>query len=375
LSVLVFNSVKAAQLLHEFGTNATLKLVALTALSSATCALLIALLLCAPRLGRHGIHLKAVQAAHRRPTPRLGGLAIFAAFGASYFLVPVAVADVYGRFVAACAILFTVGLMEDLGFGISPRTRLLAAAIASLTAIWLLGVWLPRSDIPWLDDLMPHWAIGVPITLLVTAGMANGFNLIDGVNGLAALTALAAAVALGLIAHQAGYTLMADLTTMLAAGIFGFLLLNYPFGLIFLGDAGAYTLGFVLSWFGIAVLIRVPDASPWAILLTMFWPVADTLLAIYRRSRRNAPRMAPDRLHVHQMVMRTLEICILGRDKRSIANPLSTIVLAPFVIAPPVAGVLLWNQPGASAMAVLVFSFLFFSSYVAMPMIIRRFRR
>lgn len=362
-------------MLIELGVSSGAKLLALTALSSSICALMIILQKFSPNFGRHKSHLNAVQAAHSRPTPRLGGVAIFAAFGASYFFVPAPTTDVYGRFVVACAILFTVGLMEDLGFGISPRTRLLAAALASLTAIWLLGVWLPRSDIPWLDVLIPHWSVGVPITLLVTVGMSNGFNLIDGVNGLAALTALAAAVALGLISNQAGYALMVHLTAMLAAGILGFLLFNYPFGLIFLGDAGAYTLGFVLSWFGIAVLIRAPDASPWAILLTMFWPVADTLLAMYRRSRRNVPRMAPDRLHVHQMVMRSLEIRILGRGRRHIANPLSTIVLAPFVIAPPIVGVLLWNQPCASFVAVIAFSCLFFSSYVVMLMIIRHFRR
>lgn len=244
-----------------------------------------------------------------------------------------------------------------------------------MTVVFLLGVWLPRTDIPWLDLLMPHWALGVPITLLVTVGMSNGFNLIDGVHGLAALTAFAAAIALGLISSQGGYVLMVELTAMLAAGIFGFFLVNYPLGLIFLGDAGAYTLGFVLSWFGIAVLLRVPEASPWAILLTMFWPVADTLLAIHRRSRRNASTTAPDRLHVHQMVMRTLEICIFGRNKRHIANPLSTAVLAPFVVAPPIAGVLLWNNTGASAAAVVVFGGLFVGSYAAMPMFIRRFRR
>lgn len=359
----------------EISTSAALKLIILASLSSAICALMMSFLKFLPEFGRHESCLNAVQAAHRKPTSRLGGVAIFAAFGVSYFFVPLPATDAYGRFVIACAILFGVGLLEDLGFGISPLTRLLAAAVASLTAIWLLGVWLPRSDIPWLDVLIPHWSVGVPITLLVTVGMANGFNLIDGVNGLAALTALAASVALGLISYQAGYTLMVDLTVMLAAGILGFLLFNYPFGLIFLGDAGAYTLGFVLSWFGISVLIRVPDASAWAILLTMFWPVADTLLAIYRRSRRNAPRMAPDRLHVHQLVMRALEICVIGRGKRHIANPLCTIVLAPFIIAPPIAGVMLWDRPLASFLAVIAFSCLFFSSYVAMPLIIGHFRR
>lgn len=134
-------------------------------------------------------------------------------------------------------------------------------------------------------------------------------------------------------------------------------------------------LGFVLSWFGISVLVNVPEASPWAILLTMFWPVADTLLAIYRRSRLKAAPMAPDRLHVHQMTMRALEICVLGRYRRHNANPLCTLVLAPFVIAPPIAGVHFWNQTIMAFTAVVVFSALFFGTYAASLMLIPRFRR
>ena len=99
------------------------------------------------------------------------------------------------------------------------------------------------------------------------------------------------------------------------------------------------------------------------------------LLAIYRRSRRNKDVSAPDRLHVHQMVMRALEICILGRNRRHIVNPLTTLVLLPFVIAPPIAGVLLWNQNQNAFLAVVAFGVLFFASYAAAPGLIRRFRR
>jgi UDP-N-acetylmuramyl pentapeptide phosphotransferase/UDP-N-acetylglucosamine-1-phosphate transferase len=278
-------------------------------------------------------------------------------------------------FFLASSILFCVGLIEDLGFGVSPLRRLAAVCLASLTAIWLLGVWMPRLDIPGVDALMPISIVGIPVTLLVTAAVANGFNLIDGVNGLAAMTAGIAAVALSLIAGQADYTVMVALAAMLAAGILGFLLLNYPFGLIFLGDAGAYTLGFVLSWFGIAILLNAPEASPWAILLTVFWPLADALLAIYRRSRRNVATMAADRLHVHHLVMRALEIHILGRGRRHIANPLTTLVLAPFVLAPPLAGVLLWDNSLWACIAVLGFTGLFFGSYGLAFVVLRRLPR
>jgi UDP-N-acetylmuramyl pentapeptide phosphotransferase/UDP-N-acetylglucosamine-1-phosphate transferase len=307
--------------------------------------------------------LGAVQTMHTKPTPRLGGLAIFAALFASLPLAPPTITDRYTLFIMAASFLFVVGLAEDLGLGISPRKRLMAAAISSVLVMSLLDVWLPRADVPLLDDWMDHWAVAVPLTLLVTLGVANGFNLIDGVNGLAALTAIVAAVALALIADAAGYTVMVHLSMMLAAAVLGFMVLNYPFGFIFLGDAGAYTLGFVLSWFAISILNKVPDASAWAMLLVVFWPVADTVLAIWRRSRSRRPAMAPDRLHFHQLVMRALEIHFLGRGRREIANPLTTLILSPMVAAPPMVGVLFWDQPVMAFLSVLFFAALFGVTY------------
>lgn len=347
----------------------------LAALAFVLCVSIVLLRSRFPRLSGRSDDLRAVQSMHTRLTPRVGGVGIFGALGLSVVFAPVSISGPYANFILATSVLFIVGLAEDLGFHMSPRRRILAAMGASLLAIWLLGVWLPRTGIPGLDLLVDHWAVGVPLTLLATAGIANGFNLIDGVNGLASLTAIVAAVALCQIAELAGYATMVHLAMMVAAGIFGFFLVNYPFGLIFLGDAGAYTIGFVLSWFGIAVLLNAPDVSPWAILLTLYWPVADTLLAIYRRSRRNKDVSAPDRLHVHQMVMRALEICILGRNRRQIANPLTTLVLWPFVVAPPIAGVLFWNQNQNAFLAVVAFGVLFFASYASAPGLIRRFRR
>lgn len=328
-----------------------------------------------PRIYGRTEDLFSVQSSHTRLTPRVGGVGIFAAISLSVFFAPISISGAYVNFFLAMTVLFSVGLAEDLGFKISPRWRMFAAMGASLLVIWLLGVWIPRIGIPGFDMLVGHWAVGIPLTLLLTAGIANGFNLIDGVNGLASMTGIVAAIALSQIAELAGYVEVGHLAMLMAAGIFGFFLMNYPLGLIFLGDAGAYTIGFVLSWFGIAILLNAPVVSPWAILLTMYWPVADTLLAIYRRAQRNVDISAPDRLHVHQMVMRALEICILGRNRRHIANPLTTLVLSPFVIAPPLAGVLLWNQNMNAFLTFLIFSMLFFASYAAAPGLIRRFRQ
>jgi UDP-N-acetylmuramyl pentapeptide phosphotransferase/UDP-N-acetylglucosamine-1-phosphate transferase len=321
----------AAQLLQYYlGYLALMSLVG--------CLVIIALARVFPRLRGRGDDENAVQSMHLRPTPRIGGVAIFIALASSVVFAPDTIVQNYIGFIVATALLFLVGLSEDLGYRVSPRGRLLAVCVASLIVIALFGVWLPRIGIPYFDQLMPYWMIGVPFTLLITAGVANGFNLIDGVNGLSALTAIGAAVSLALISQQAGQGVMVGLCMMLAAVVFGFFLLNFPFGFIFLGDAGAYTIGFMLCWFGIAVLIVAPAVSAWAILLTLLWPLADTLFAMYRRSRSNRDAMAPDRLHFHQLAMRGLEICFLGRKRRRIANPLTTLVLAPFVISPQIVG-------------------------------------
>jgi UDP-GlcNAc:undecaprenyl-phosphate GlcNAc-1-phosphate transferase len=342
------------------------------------CALSAAIVLLARRIpwlaGGLG-NLTAKQATHTRVTPRIGGLAIFIALAATLPLAPETISSRYATFVMCASFLFLIGLAEDIGFNVSPRMRLAAAAISSILVIVSLDVWLPRADVPLLDNWMGHWAVGVPLTLLVTAGVANGFNLIDGVNGLASLAGITAAVALALIADAGDYSVMVRLAMMLAAAIFGFAILNYPLGLVFLGDGGAYTLGFVLSWFAISVLINVPTASAWAMLLVVFWPVFDTLLAIWRRRRKRASSMAPDRLHVHQLVMRALEIHMLGRRRRHIANPLTTLILAPAIIAPPMVGVMFWDRPAMAFLSVLAFAALYSAAYVAAYPILRALPR
>lgn len=324
--------------------------------------------------GRHG-DLVAVQAAHRRLTPRVGGVAILISLIALLFTTSENDGIPGLWFVGAAGLLFLVGLLEDLGYQVSPLRRLIAVGLASLAVILLTGTMLERTGITFLDSILSIWIVAAGMTLLITMGLSNAFNLIDGVNGLAGLNAIVTALALALIGESAGHHAIVLPLLVLASGTLGYLVLNFPLGAIFLGDGGAYTLGFVLAWFGIEILTMVPEVSPWAILLTMFWPVADTCIAIYRRIRRSAPTMMPDRLHVHQLVMRGIEIICLGKEKRHISNPLTTIILAPFVIAPPIAGVLLWDNPRYALIATLVFAVVFSIAYIAAFPIVRRLAR
>ena len=141
--------------------------------------------------------------------------------------------------------------------------------------------------------------------------MVNAFNLIDGLNGLSSYVTVSVGVSVSFIAFNAGNMQISIFLVLVIASVMGFMMLNFPFGRIFLGDGGAYALGHLLVWSAIILVNSASEISPFSILLVFFWPVADTGLAIWRRWRLGNPADRPDRLHFHQLAMRFLEIRFL----------------------------------------------------------------
>ena len=329
---------------------------------------------CALLVMTKGLHLgrsarghsgSAVQSAHHDPTPRIGGVAIGAALVLSLFFAPKSMMDNYLPFVLSLAPVFVAGLADDLGYEVRPKWRLLAAALSSLLAVVMLEMWVTRVDIPFVDGIIAFAPVGIFLTIFATCGICNAFNLIDGLHGLSAGTGILIAAGLATIAYIAGDPNFVKLSVLLIAALAGFLVLNFPFGKLFLGDAGAYSLGHILAWFAILILDRLSGVTTWAILLVFFWPVADTLFAIYRRSRSGSKLGQADRLHYHQFVMRSLEVVWLGRERRQLANPLATLIMMPLIAMPIATGVYLWDRPLLSFIAVVVFALFFVGSYLA----------
>ena len=318
----------------------------------------------------------AVQASHLNPTPRIGGLAIFIALMVAAALSHSA--DNWSAFVlllVSAMPVFVVGLAEDLGYSASPSRRLIAATVSGAVLIVLTGQWVVHTGIPGLDTAL-HWSpFAVAFSLFLAVGISHAFNLIDGLNGLAGFTAFAAALALAAIAHQSALTEHRDILLTIAAAIIGFLVFNFPFGKIFLGDAGAYAIGHMLVWMSVSILWNAPDVSPFAMLLIFFWPIADTLLAITRRLSLGKPIVQPDRLHFHQLIMRGLEIVLLGRKRRLIANPLAALFTLPLVFAPMIAGVMFALDHRAAAMACGLSAMAFVATYKTGMWIAPKLRR
>ena len=305
----------------------------------------------------------AVQAAHARPTLRLGGIACCLAILFESLTADIGALIAF-NLVLAGSPLFLVGLLEDFGIHMSPRKRMWAIGISVLFAIYIFQISVNHVGVPGLDFLLSFNVIAFLFTVFAITGVVNAFNLIDGINGLASYTAATVAISLSVISFGMGQQDLQHVSILIMLSALGFFVVNYPFGRLFLGDAGAYFLGFILVCVALILCHRQPEISAFAILLIFFWPVADTCLAIWRRLRLSTPHDRPDRLHFHQLVMRFLEIRILGRNSRARSNPIATLVLMPLIAAPQIAGVIFITDHSYAVFAVLIFSALFFGSYV-----------
>ena len=316
----------------------------------------------------------AIQSAHTGFVPRVGGLAIYiSVLGLipliSFGFIPLSVvfdlnANGLLLLILSAAPVFCVGLAEDLGYAMSPRVRLAAAAVASLIALLSFKFWLSYLGIPGFDALLMFTPFAILFTIFAAVGVVNSFNLIDGLNGLSSYVSVSIAVSLSIIAFQVHDLQVGIFLVLLKAAVLGFMILNFPFGKIFLGDGGAYTLGHLLVWSAILLINRAAEISPFSILLIFFWPVADTGLAIWRRWKLGNPTDRPDRLHFHQLAMRFFEIRFFGRDRRHFVNPLTTTVLMPLISIPQVLGVIFWDDLEKTVLCTLGVGLLFIITYL-----------
>lgn len=321
---------------------------------------------------RYARHLASVQSMHVQPTLRIGGVAIMAGFAMLWLTIAPGPDLVVGLSILPVVV---VGLLEDLHVPMSPRRRLVSVALATLVEIALRRVWMSRYDLAGFDTLVAQAAFGIPVTVLLVAGLSHAFNLIDGLHGLASGVAALAACALGVLSGQSGDAALALACFGVAAVIVGFLLVNYPFGLMFLGDAGAYSIGYILAWLGIALVLRNPDVSAWSVFLIFLWPIAETFWAILRRKFNGLPATCADRMHMHHIALRGIEIAVFGKRRRRVTNPLATAVILPLAGMPMLTGIWLWRDASDALAAALGFLGLYVVSYLLAVRLMPRLRR
>jgi len=352
------------------------------AVSAMACALLL-------RYGRsNGRHYSQSmpQRFHAGHVPRLGGIAMMAGctagwawiVGAERFLavsnqihLPSAMAFAWW---AVALVAVAGGVAEDLTHRLTARWRLAFTVAAGTLAASLLALNIPSLGIA---AIQPYWSampwLGMALAVFAVAGLPHAFNLIDGYNGLAGIVAMICCFALAYVSLLAGDRQLAGVVLVLAGATAGFLLWNYPRGLIFAGDGGAYLWGVVIAVACIQLVQRYPRVSPWFPVLLLIYPVWETLFSIYRKLMRGQSPGVADALHFHQLIYRRIVRGVFDDDEARrmlMRNNRTSPYLWGFTVLTVIPAVLFWNKTPV----LMAFTALFIVSYVWAYVSIVRFK-
>lgn len=266
------------------------------------------------------IDMPSVRKVHAYPIPRLGGLSVIGAVGIAAVLdtlfwgelstaPPELVKGVgFGLIPILC-----VSIIDDLR-GVRPGVKLLAHVAGAGIAVWS-GVSV-GTEVRLFDQPLVIGVLAVPVSVLWMVGVTNAFNLIDGLDGLSAGLALIAAVSLAAVFALVGQPVMVCATLVLAGALAGFLPYNFYPARLFLGDAGATSIGFCLAVLALGRGSTLPGSFAVLVpVIIMGLPIADTLVTIARRGLRRLEHrrgglFAADADHIHHRLL------ALGIDHR-----------------------------------------------------------
>ena len=296
--------------------------------------------------------LVGIQKSHLAPTPRVGGVAILAGLIVGCIYAQGDGQSLLWHLIVAGLPAFAFGLLEDVTKRVGVRTRLLATMACGVLAWQLTGFSITNVNVPGFDWLLSFTLISVAFTAFAVGGIANAINIIDGFNGLAAGTVLVILTAFGLIADSLGDAELARACLILAGAVTGFVLLNWPFGKLFLGDGGAYFVGFAIAWLSV-LLARNPGISPWAPLVVCGYPILEVMFSILRRHRRNLSPGAADRLHLHSLIKRRLVRRLLPGSGRLLRNSVTGAIMWGAALLPALIGAR-WSDNTPALIAGLV---------------------
>lgn len=290
----------------------------------------------------HDHDLSGIQKYHTIPTPRIGGLALFVTVFIvsffSYYFFHINAAKYTLLLLITSIPVFSIGLIEDLFKNISPLTRLLFMLCGGLIAIYVTQVCNPF--VRYLDFLgvtdffTRHLFFYVIITLFFMIGISNCFNVIDGYNGLAGTTSVINFIGVLIIAVRLHDVSLIFLSYVIIGALVGFLLFNYPWGKIFLGDGGAYFVGFIMAM----IMVKRDSffnnqVSIYSLFLINLYPIAELTFSVIRRKFIHRTKSTkPDNFHLHQIIYHKLLHSSLKNKNSWVLVYMLALIIPPVIL-------------------------------------------
>ncbi len=260
----------------------------------------------APKLGL--VDIPNERSVHVNAVPRGAGIGIFLAFLLTCCLFDLPLLEQYPLTFVAFALVFGIGVFDDFK-GTYPKTKFIVIFIAT-TLAFFEGIGIHSLGTYFGFEANLGW-MALPFSLFALSGFTNALNLIDGLDGLAgsiSLIILAALLAVGYRHHDA---FIVHIAAISIAAVAAFLLFNWHPARIFMGDSGSLTLGFIISVLSVKALDYL---HPSVIFFLAAVPVIDTLVVMIRRKRRNRSMFAPDKTHLHHILLNFFD----GNVKRTV---------------------------------------------------------
>lgn len=248
---------------------------------------------------------------HRRPTPRVGGLCLFVPFLVGVLLITVfltsdlrgaALLKEWGWMIGGCAGMFAIGLVDDIR-PLGAKVKLLGQMVICGVVV-LAGFQIQNFTNPFTGSMINLGMLSLPLAFVWLLATTNLINLIDGIDGLAAGISLFVFTVLALTAMFTAGLGMLMVCVLMIGTLIGFLFFNFPPARIFMGDGGAYFLGFLIGQVGLACQEKSRIAAALVVpIIALGVPIIDTALAIIRRGVRGLPIFRADREHIHHRMM------------------------------------------------------------------------
>ncbi len=293
-----------------------------------------------------------IQKLHEKPTPRIGGLAVAVGLCVAWTYSKSDVRPLLTPMLLASIPAFAFGLLEDITKTVSVRARLLATMGSGALAWGLTGTAMQNTGFPPLDWALQWVPFAVLFTAFAVGGVANAVNIIDGFNGLASGSVAIMATAIGLISLNVGDPALADVSFAVAACALGFGVVNWPMGKLFLGDSGAYLLGFAVAWLAVLLPMRNPDLNAWTTIMVCAYPVVEVGFSARRRRRRVGAQVGqPDRAHLHHFIYRRIVRPSMRRAPPALQNGMTSPLCWVVTALPASIAVLFAGNTAALAVA------------------------
>lgn len=304
----------------------------------------------------------AIQRSHIGEVSRLGGFVSWLGF-LFYFLIETnqTVLIFMKAFLISSIPLVIICLKEDLFYSTKPITRLIACTLSVLLFFFLFSINFPTIELPFIGNFLSSSdTLMLLFFLFAVIIFINGNNMIDGANGLMASSNIAQGIALLSICYQFNDTDNMIHIGLVMSLLLTFLIFNFPWGKIFMGDLGAYFFGFLISILTINIFADHPTISSWAAPLILFYPSFEVLFSVIRKLLSKKNPLKPDTLHLHLLIFHLL--CKYTKNQVK-ANNLVALLLMPIWGLPFVLFLFFWESHLFCFLSLIVMILIYLLTY------------